>query len=516
MKRNDEAAQRPTTETGRSDTVHTFDDQPAPADRATTDDRIPTEDRTTTDDRTPTDDRIPTEGTTAEGTTADDRVPTDRATAADRPPSDGGPSGGGAVAAAAGTGEVIAIRGGARKGQGRLVKGARRTRRPPRDAGAAVPGARGSGGAGRAKVTLRGPAELVDALPYLLGYYPDDSIVLLALHGSGHRLGGRVRTVIPVDSGSWRETAEEVASCLVAGSRRRGGRPDAIVVYLCQDSPPTETSVQTMERLRPLAQLLRTECGKLDVPVVETLCISDGRYWSYSCPGGSCCPPEGTVMKRDPASPMAAAATYAGIRVQGSLRDLERRITPLDGPVATRQVQAFDATAADLLPRMLGGPEQAAAVRAETLRLATRLLSRLRRGAEGGRDPGACDARDDELLTSREAAALVLGLQDGEARDQALEWVEGGQVHEAVRLWRALARRCVHAWEGHAAAPLTLAGWAAWMTGDETQARVAFGQAVTVDPSCVLAQMLHHAINEGLDPQLLRQNVRDRRMARTA
>jgi hypothetical protein len=36
-----------------------------------------------------------------------------------------------------------------------------------------------------------------------------------------------------------------------------------------------------MERLRPLAQRLRVECGSLDVVVVEALCISEGRYWSY-------------------------------------------------------------------------------------------------------------------------------------------------------------------------------------------------------------------------------------------
>ena len=48
-----------------------------------------------------------------------------------------------------------------------------------------------------------------------------------------------------------------------------------------------------MERLRPLAQRLRTACGSLDVPVYEALCISDGRFWSYCCPDERCCPPEG-------------------------------------------------------------------------------------------------------------------------------------------------------------------------------------------------------------------------------
>ncbi len=41
------------------------------------------------------------------------------------------------------------------------------------------------------QVTLRTPAELADALPYLLGYRPEDSIVLVALHDKDGR-GGSV------------------------------------------------------------------------------------------------------------------------------------------------------------------------------------------------------------------------------------------------------------------------------------------------------------------------------------
>ena len=79
------------------------------------------------------------------------------------------------------------------------------------------------------RVTLRGPADLADALPYLLGFHPDDSIVLLGLHGPRGRLGGRIRTGIPSRPDTWPEAAEQLAACLAEGDGARGGKPDGAV-----------------------------------------------------------------------------------------------------------------------------------------------------------------------------------------------------------------------------------------------------------------------------------------------
>ncbi|TDC79460.1 DUF4192 domain-containing protein [Streptomyces hainanensis] len=364
------------------------------------------------------------------------------------------------------------------------------------------------------RVTLRGPADLADALPYLLGFHPDDSIVLVALHGRHGRVGGRIRTGIPGDPESWAETAEQLAGCLADSGAKHGGKPDAAVVYLCQE-PAAGAGREAMERLRPLAQLLRTACGALDIPVYEALFVSDDRYWSYCCPGTGCCSGEGSELPRRGSSPMAAAAAYAGIRVRGSLKELERRLTPLGQPHAARQVRAFDAAAEALLPRMLDGAPDSPTVRGETAELAERLLSRFRRAvAPGDPDDASADAQDDALLTSEEAARLVLGLQDRLARDRAAEWMEGAEADVALRLWRALARRCVAAYETHAAAPLTLAGWVSWSIGDELGARVALGRALEIEPEYVFARLLHQACNEGLDPEPLRRCMRQQRAAR--
>ncbi|WP_079061379.1 DUF4192 domain-containing protein [Streptomyces griseoruber] len=366
------------------------------------------------------------------------------------------------------------------------------------------------------QVTLRTPGELADALPYLLGYRPEDSIVLVALSdraGRG-RFGGRARLGIPAHPGDWPAAARQLAEGLVKGSERRGARPAQMVAYLCQDPAKGETGREVMARLMPLARALRVACGKLDAPVIEALCISDGRFWSYCCPREGCCPVEGTPMGLPGTSVLAAAATYAGIQVRGTLRELRARLLPLETGVALEQEVALDTANSALVTRMLDDTGRAV-VAEETIERAGRLI---RRFAEARVVLGNAEAdrRDDELLGCDEAAALILGLQDRVTRDRAAEWMEGDEAPPALRLWRALARRCVGPYGEHAAAPLTLAGWVAWSGGDELEAREALAMALGADPDYLFARLLHQACNEGLDPESVRRCLRSEREGRQA
>ncbi|WP_188266863.1 MULTISPECIES: DUF4192 domain-containing protein [unclassified Streptomyces] len=386
------------------------------------------------------------------------------------------------------------------------------------------------------QITLRGPAELADALPFVLGFHPTDSVVLVALHGERGRFGGRVRLGIPRSPGEWDSTADHLAECLVEGDSRKGTRPDGIVVFLCQDPEPGETGRGVMERLRPFAQRLRTACGALDIPVCEALCITDGLYFSYCCPDVRCCPSDGTPLALSGTTVMAATATYAGVRVRGSLRDMENRFRPSAGPGEEPQRTALDTSAASIVPEILtdAGGKGREEVRERTLKLAREVLRRFANPKNEGNAAGKGspvapsaprtttgataerDTTDDALIGTDEAAALILGLQDRVTRDRAAEWMEGWEGPAALRLWRVLARRCVTPYQEHAAAPLTLAGWTAWSTGDEPTARVALGLALEADPEYVFARLLHQACNEGLDPESLRSCLRAERDSRLA
>ena len=361
------------------------------------------------------------------------------------------------------------------------------------------------------QVTLRTPGELADALPYLLGYRPEDSIVLVALNDRGGRgrFGGRARLGIPAGADDWASVARQLAHGLVTGSERRGTRPEQMIAYVCQEPAPGESGRQVMERLRPLVQSLRTECGRLDVTVIEAICISDGRFWSYCCPIEGCCPVDGSPMGLPGTSVLAAAATYAGLQVRGTLRELRTRLLPWETAAALEQEVALDAAGMTLVPRILDDASRAD-VAMETLDLAQRIL---RRFAAAPHVSGALhsDFRDDALLAHDEAATLILGLQDRTTRDRAAEWMEGDDAVPALRLWRALARRCVGPYGEHAAAPLTLAGWVAWSTGDDLEAREALAMALGADPDYLFARLLHQACNEGLDPESIRRCLRAER-----
>ncbi|MFF4575291.1 DUF4192 domain-containing protein [Streptomyces sp. NPDC001410] len=364
------------------------------------------------------------------------------------------------------------------------------------------------------QVTLRTPAELADALPYLLGYRPEDSIVLVALHdreGRG-RFGGRARLGIPASTEDWEEAVQQLVRGLVTSSERRGRRPEQMVAYVCQEPGQFETGRDVMLRLEPLIAQLRTECGDLGAPVVEALCISDGRFWSYSCAVEGCCPDDGTPMGLPGTSVLAAAAAYAGIQVRGTLRELRARLLPWETSAALEQEVALDAAGMSLVPRILDDTARQS-VAEETLDLAERIIHRFAAAAPvSGTHPA--DLRDDELLTHDEAATLILGLQDRTTRDRAAAWMEDDEAGPALRLWRALSRRCVGPYGEHAAAPLTLAGWVAWSSGDELEAREALAMALGADPDYLFARLLHQACNEGLDPESVRRCLRAERAGR--
>ncbi|MFJ9843844.1 DUF4192 domain-containing protein [Kitasatospora sp. NPDC101155] len=339
-------------------------------------------------------------------------------------------------------------------------------------------------------VVMRGPADMAELLPYLLGFYPDDSIVAVGLQGPDLHQGGVIRADLPASPADWPAAAEETAALLVALSERHGSRPFQVLLYLCQD-PVTAHAPPVVEGLRPLADHLRAAFGRRGAVVKESLCVSDGRWWSFLCRREGCCDPAGNPVRRGPdPGPAAAAATVAGLVPRGSRKAIIGGLVPVGPPedAAQREALARSEAAVDSVSREQG------------IELLGQAFAEF---AAGARE-----------LDEERAARLLLALRDRLTRDRGVEYVRPAELAPAERLWRFLARRAVPPYEGCAVAPLTLLAWASWVAGDTATARVVLGHVLRLAPGYLLAELLYESMNDGMTPGALMAAVEAQRRRR--
>ncbi|MCX4746481.1 DUF4192 domain-containing protein [Kitasatospora sp. NBC_01287] len=347
---------------------------------------------------------------------------------------------------------------------------------------------------------MHGPADMAAMLPYLLGFYPDDSIVAVALYGPTGQHGGAIRADIPEDPNTWPTAAAGLLQLLVELSEERERRPDAVLIYLCRDPEPGARPVVT--QLRPLADQLLLALRALGVRPKEALCVSGGRWWSYLCTDPGCCDPDGTsvVAGRDPRA-VVAAATYAGLAPRGSRKAIAAAFRPISASAADAQRHALELELSRLI-KSLAAPDGEARELEATQRLIAQAM------AAAGTDP----LRLDEGQVAR----LLVGLQNRTNRDCGAEYAEPDELVAAQRLWRFLTRRCVPPYDEFAKAPLTLLAWTSWLAGDTATTRVALAEALELDPAYTLADLLYHSLNSGLEPDGLLRVVRAERVRRAA
>ncbi|GAA2818360.1 hypothetical protein GCM10010441_48500 [Kitasatospora paracochleata] len=375
---------------------------------------------------------------------------------------------------------------------------------------------------GQIPVRMRGPADMAEMLPYLLGFFPDDSIVAVGLQGAALEQGGVIRIDIPDDPEHWPRVAAETARLLVELSEQRDRRPDQVLIYLCRDpepcrgggsgggggpGDPAEPVVggwagrAILERLRPLAQALAGAFETHGVSVKESLCVSDGRWRSFLCTGPSCCDPDGTPIR--PAhhpSPLAAAATFAGLAPRGSRKAIMAGLSPVGPPLSEIQRRAVEDAGPPFI-RELAGPDGRQRTVERTGELLAEAMTEFR--------SGACE------LDATRTARLLVGLQDKLGRDRGAEYAEPHELIAAQRLWRFLIQRCVSPFDYLATPPLTLLAWTSWLGGDSATARIVLSRALDLDPGYTLAQLLYESLNAGLAPDKLLEAVRRERSART-
>jgi hypothetical protein len=322
---------------------------------------------------------------------------------------------------------------------------------------------------GRTPVNLRDPAQLLAALPYLLGFRLGASVVLLGHRApTGNRLGLVMRADLPPREDrvhQARALAPRFAAAphtgvtlAIIGGRRRPGDP-----------PPHAGFVDDL--VDALA-----ECG---IPVLHALWAADiatgaawGCYADEDC-GGELPDPRSTVA--------AAAATESGTVVFDSREELEALLAPRSPEAVARRAAELSRLPEPPWPEATRVADAAAEIRAA--------FDRRRRG-EGP-------------PTDAEAVRLACALTLSEIRDGCLTMaVPPGtpEAREAERLWLTLVQELPAPERAEAA---TLLGYTAFMRGDGTFAGMALENALEAAPDHLMARLLTTVLDHGMPPEHL-------------
>jgi hypothetical protein len=335
----------------------------------------------------------------------------------------------------------------------------------------------------RPLVTLSDSAEIAAALPYLVGFHPHESVVLVALGGpTGNRVGLTVRADLPA-----RATSAAVVTALARSVATDD--PAGVVVAVVSEAPDDRAPLPGGDALaglphRDVVHDAVVALADLGIPVRDTLLVRGGRWWSYDCTEPCCAPGAGESLPGG-VSALAAASAATGLVVARDRAALEARIAPLDGPARA----AMETVTWRLVDR------RARAARADPDAEARRswdaVLQAVRR----------CRPREAGRLADREVAGVLWALADVRVRDRALTLALGDDAAAAELLWTECTRRAPAPMD---AAPATLLAVSAWLRGDGAMANVALQRALDSRPTYTLAQLLADGLAACLPPAELR------------
>lgn len=312
------------------------------------------------------------------------------------------------------------------------------------------------------RLRVRRPADFLAVVPYLLGFHPSESVVVVLFRGGQVALTARLD--LPDPAGT------EPVLTLVRDLCRQHGVDELVLVAYGDDEPAAGAVLEQL--LGGLTDHLR---------VREALLVSGGRWWSLTCRTG-CCSPDGTPF--DPAGhPLAAEAVYAGLAAETSRAVLEAQV---EGP------------GVEELPRLAAALERAKDRVAALDRPAAAALM-----AATVRDHLADPAPQEEACTLLAVLALDLAV-----RDVAWALVTRDAAEDHVRLWSAVVRWSL---AEVAAGPLGLLGVAAWVSGNGALLNCCVERLERDAPGYTLGHLLADISDRALPPSLWEELAPDLR-----
>jgi Domain of unknown function (DUF4192) len=327
-------------------------------------------------------------------------------------------------------------------------------------------------------VRIDSTASLLAIVPYLLGFEPANSMVVIGTHPCTGQVMLTLRYDLP-DPPDPQDAA--------------GITAHAIGILTGQHARSAFAAGYGPGRLvTPLAAALRAAAPSAGLEMREILRVQDKRYWSCLRTGHDGGVAGGTPFST--ASHLATALlTAGGPRVLAGREELAAAVAALGGEAGeamARATRRAEQHAARLIRQAAESGQKAPARRLVAdagLDAVARATGRYRRS---GRP-----------VTGQEAAWLTIVLRDLRVRDDA--WARMDPAHTAahLRLWTDLTRR---ARPGYVPAPASLLAFVAWQSGDGALANVALDRALADDPQYSMAMLLRQVISSGAPPSMAR------------
>lgn len=333
------------------------------------------------------------------------------------------------------------------------------------------------------RVDLRRPEQLIASVPYLLGFTPADSLVLLAHAPDGpesHTVSHVMRVDLP-DMAEVPDLAHPLRAPLSDAAA-----VTVVIVGGPLDDPPAHRDV-----MRALTAVL-TDIG---VPINHALWTPEIRLGARWCCYAE--PRCGGELPDPSASTMAAVTTHAG-RLTYASREAMRHVLDPDAKEAL-------ARRASLLELASSAEESNAGDRDDAITsgcaLVRDVLTRFRSSVGAGTCPE---------LSDQEIVDLARALTHHEVRDAAFGacWPARSELAVAAEhLWTVLVRG-VPAPER--AEPAALLAYTAYLRGDGPLAGVAVAKALEAHPGHTLAKLLDQALAHAVPPEKLAGLAQDR------
>lgn len=347
------------------------------------------------------------------------------------------------------------------------------------------------------RMTLSSPDAFLASIPHLIGFPPEDSIVIVGLGPDDAGAPSTIRVTQRFDrpaGGISGDDARQLATQAAAPMIRSGSTEVIIAVFADQHPGPDRELPDA-----PLVDALITALDDGGVGIRDALYTDGTSRWSYGCDNPGCCPPAGRVIPEDVRTLVAAEFALAGSAMVDSRQALAAEVAPAATPARAQvaeHVRAAEEARAHALAPLAAG-----------------------RTPRGGA-PGALEEwREESIrqiadLTSGDAvrapdlARVAVGLADIRVRDTVL-WDLMQPTADTPAAIRVLADTVRHAPEGHVAPAATVLAICHWTTGDGARANAALQRARDDNPNYSLASLVRTALSAGLPPQSWRDALAD-------